>query len=141
MIIIQEKDGFFVLRFSKGEEFKKTLEVFLKERSIRGGFFYGLGGAEAATLNYYDLEKKAYVAKRFFGEHFEVATMSGNVAQKEGEYVIHAHATLANKDFVACGGDVSELTVGGTLEIFLTILDPLQRKLDEETGLSLLTQL
>ncbi len=141
MKIIQEKDGFFVLRFSKGEEFKKTFTAFVKERAIRGGFFYGIGGATNARLSYYNLEKKVYETKEFSDAHFEVANITGNVAQREGEYVIHAHATIADKDFVAFGGDVGEFIVGGTLELFLTILDPMERELDEKTGLSLLTQL
>ena len=139
MQIIQENESQFVLRFSKGEEFKKTFEEFLSARGIKGGFFYGLGGAISATLHYYNLEIKTYGTKEFSSGHFEVTNITGNVAQKEGAYVIHTHATLAGKDCQAFGGDVSELVVGGTLEILFTMLNPMIRKFDEETELPLLT--
>ena len=143
MLVIQEQDNQLVLRFSKGEEFKKAFEAFLKERGIKGGFFYGLGGAISGRLRYYHLVSKEYETTEFSAEfsaqHFEVSNITGNVAQKKGVSIIHAHATLAGKDLKTFGGDISELIVGGTLEVFLTILKPMERDLDAESGLSVLT--
>jgi len=139
MQLLQETGSLLILRFSKGEEFKKTFEVFLKERDIKGGFFYGLGGAISAKVQYYNLEQKEYRTKEFSGGHFEVTNITGNVAVTEGTYIIHTHATLADEKFAAFGGDVSELVVGGTLEILFTVLNPMERKLDEEVGLSTLS--
>lgn len=130
----------YVIRLEKGELLVESLHKFVKERDIKGAWLMGLGAAEWAELGFYDLSAQAYNWQRF-NEPLEVTSLQGNVAWKDGEPALHIHGTLSKADFTAIGGHVKELSVGGTCEIFLHLLDNdelLTRSLDGKTGLSLL---
>lgn len=127
-----------VVVFKKGDDFLPEFQEFLKRNRINSGFFYGLGGFQKAELAFYDLAKKKYLKKKFSGP-FEALSLIGNVAQVEDNIFIHAHAVLGKKDFGTFGGHLISATVSGTLEVKLTATEMLERQLDEETGLKLLS--
>ncbi len=76
--------------------------------------------------------------RRFRGD-FEILNLTGNVATRGGIIIIHQHITLGAKNFHATGGHLQKTSIGGTLEIFLTPMPTLKRKIDRSTGLNLLT--
>jgi len=127
-----------VLKFRRGDDFIPRLKNWLERNRINSGFFYGLGGFLKAELAFYDLKKKKYAKKKFPGGPFEVLSLVGNVAQGEKEIVVHCHAILGDKNYKTFGGHLVGATVGGALELKLTQTEMLERKLDDETGLSLL---
>ena len=72
MKVIQEKEGYAVLRFQKGEAFPEAFEIWLKERGVTGAFFYGIGGAVKIRCGYYQLSAKQYQFQEFSSEHLEI---------------------------------------------------------------------
>jgi len=136
MEIITEKSGSYALRFGSGERYPDAYSAFLKKKKIRGGFFTGLGACVNPEISFYSLKRKKYFTKRFRGD-FEVLSITGNIAVSNDKVIIHQHVTLGDKKFQATGGHLQNFIVGGTLEIFLTPVPALKRKVDSNTGLNL----
>lgn len=140
MEAVQIHNGFFLV-FKRGESFMSTLANFCEENEVHWGQFHAVGALENVEIGYYDLATREYV---FRGEEgpFEVASMSGNIAEMEGEQpVVHAHAVLARcDDSLECvGGHVRSARVALTLELCLWhVTQPLIRSMDDETGLNLI---
>jgi predicted DNA-binding protein with PD1-like motif len=66
-------------------------------------------------------------------------SITGNISYFEEKVFIHAHGSFGRNDFSTLSGHVTDLTVGATLEIFLTDLDvTIERVYDEDSGLKLL---
>ena|SRR5579864_6017931 len=137
---VQIHNGYFIV-LSRGEELLGTLQRFCDENKVHWGQFQAIGAVENVEIGYYDLASRAYVF-HFEEGIFEVASMDGNISEKEGEEpVVHAHAVLSRTDeTLSCiGGHVRSATVALTLEICLwEVTQPLLRSFDEETGLNLL---
>lgn len=137
---IKELENAFLVRLERGEELIASLRKFAKETGLHGGFFHGLGGASKATLGVYTLsEDKQYHFTGYEGD-LEIISMNGNIALDEpGEVIVHCHAAISGTDLKAVGGHVKTMIVAGTAEIFVdTRTGTLSRKLDEDTGLTLL---
>lgn len=137
MKIIQRKKNQYILRFVRGERYPEAFVKFLEARKIAGGFFIGLGACINPEVSFYDLKKKKYSSRKFEGD-FEVLNLTGNVAKKGRETLVHQHIALAGKDYGALGGHLNAMTIGGTLEVFLTVAPALARRKDIHTGLNLL---
>jgi predicted DNA-binding protein with PD1-like motif len=137
MKIISRDGPRYILKFGKKERYPDAFVKFLEKNKIGGGFFIGLGAGTDPEVSFYDLNKKKYFKKRFKGD-FEILNITGNISKSGKETVIHQHITLGGRDFKAVGGHLVGMSVGGTLEIFLTVTAPLKRSKDEVTGLNLL---
>jgi uncharacterized protein len=123
----------FVIRLEKGEKIMETLNLFLSERQIKGGFFQGIGGVSDAEIGYFDLEKRQYLWK-VLKSPMEVVSFMGSIS----ETGIHAHICLADSNFILHGGHLKEATVSLTLEVFLTEMKKIRKKDDPQTGLKLM---
>lgn len=89
-------------------------------------------------LAWYNLKQKEYVNKTV-AENLEIATVTGNVAMKEEEMIIHAHGVFSDKDMQTVAGHVNTMKVSAACEVFLIKLDgKIEREFDETTGLKLL---
>ncbi len=134
-------DGFnYVVRLEKGEQLIASLEELVAKEQISGAWLSGLGAALWVELGYYDLENKEYIWKRI-DETLEITGLTGNVAWSDGKPALHIHGSFSDKSMNGYGGHVKELSVGGTCEVFLHMLqgnEKLQRKQDKDTGLNLL---
>lgn len=128
-----------MLRFDQGEEFIGALKEFCQQEKIRGGWFWGLGAISEAELAFYNLTEKKYYGK-VLSQPLEVVSLSGNVALKDGELVVHCHGVFSNKDMQTFGGHVNKLVVAATLEVFLNSLPTINRQYSEKIGLNLLRQ-
>jgi len=139
MKIIHETQNKYVVCFDKGEKWPDVFLDFCDSNDIQSAFFYGLGGLIDPEIAYYDLEgKKEYVTQRIEGI-YEVLSIVGNIAQYEEKLAVHSHITLGKKDYSVVGGHLVRATVGGTLELYVNILDSImERRIDEDTGLNLL---
>lgn len=137
MKVILQKNRIYVLKFETGEKYPEVFIRFLKNKKIRGGFFVGLGACVDPEISFYDLKKKKYTTRKFRGD-FEVLNLTGNIAVSGGKIIIHQHVALGDKNFRATGGHLQKTSIGGTLEIFLTPMPALARKVDRNTGLNLL---
>lgn len=128
----------YIFVFQKGEQLIHALTEFCREQDLVAGFFYGLGGALSAEIGYYHLDKQEYEF-RHLDQILEIASVQGNIALKDGEPFIHAHAVLSDAGLRSYSGHVKELVVGGTCEVHLQTFDRTwHRRYDKETGLALI---
>jgi predicted DNA-binding protein with PD1-like motif len=139
MTIITSSDTHMLIRFDREEEVLSSLRTCAKTDSIRGTFTI-IGAAKEVVFSYYDLEKKVYIDKTI-SEDVEVLGIIGNIAEMDGQIIIHAHGMVADKAYAVTGGHVKRLVVSATCEVALTTLPgSIGRAYDETTGLNLLTK-
>jgi predicted DNA-binding protein with PD1-like motif len=140
--LLHEADGqkTFALVFDTGDEVMSTLKAFARENHLGGSHFTAVGAFQDATLGYFDWMKKDY-KKIPVRDQVEAVSLVGDIAEGErGEPQIHAHAVLGTRDGAALGGHLLEAHVRPTLEVTLVELPQhLRRKLDQETGLALIS--
>ncbi len=131
-------DKGFLLRFSSGEDFEESLKAFCGEHRISSATFSGIGQTKTLTLSYWDSKEKQY-NDTYFEEELEIVSLTGNVALYNQQLFIHSHGSFGKSDLSTVSGHITQLSVGATLELFLTDLNvTLERTLDEVTGLKLL---
>jgi uncharacterized protein len=132
-------DGFnWLIRLNKGEKLVDQLTKLVQQESIKGAWISGLGGALSAELGFYQLDKQTYEFKNF-DQLLEITSLQGNVAWLDGQPKLHIHGSFSDEHMQAIGGHVKELTVGGTCEVMLHIIQSdLTRTHDDEVGLDLL---
>lgn len=127
----------YMLCFSIGEDLMKGLEQFAKDKQIDGAWLTALGAAQSLKLGYYHLNKKQYDFQPI-NELVEITNLTGNLGYKEDEFIAHIHGTFSRSDLSTLGGHVSELTVGGTCEVRLTLTGKLNREHNPEVDLNTL---
>lgn len=129
-----------VLVLKRGEELIEVLNNFAKtERLTSAWLTSGVGGANRATLAYYDFEARQY-NYRDYEQGLEILSLQGNLSWVDGEPFWHVHAVLSDENFQSIGGHVKSLWIGLTGELLITPLDAkLTRRYDETTGLNLLS--
>lgn len=129
----------FLLRLPYGEDLLLTLKRFCDENEITQGTLIVIGAVQQATVGYYDQEAREYRANSF-NQPMEVVSCSGNISLLEGEPFVHAHIVLADSEGKpVAAGHLMEDTIIFAGEAFVQELigEPLVRKFDEQTSLSL----
>jgi uncharacterized protein len=90
------------------------------------------------TLGFFDRKKKRY-QQIPIKEQVEVLSFVGNIVEKDGEPMLHAHVVVAKADGTAHGGHFLQARVWPTLEMIASEMPVhLRRKHDDETGLALI---
>jgi predicted DNA-binding protein with PD1-like motif len=132
-------DGFnYWLRLDKGEKLQENLQKFMNATGIKGGWVNGIGAALQGELGYYNLKKQEYQWHQF-NDMKEVLSLQGNLTKNEsGKYHSHLHGVFGDEKYGTIGGHVKDLTVGGTLEMFVhsSFID-LKRNKNEKVGLEI----
>lgn len=133
-----ERERQFVLAFREGEDVMLGFKRLAREHGLGASHFQGIGALSDVVLGYFDCDKKEY-ARIELHEQVEVVSLSGNISRQEGVPKVHVHIAVARQDGSVLGGHLIEGHVRPTLEVFVTELPGvLERRADEETGLSLL---
>jgi uncharacterized protein len=129
----------FAIVFDKGDEVVGGLLTFAKEQHLSAGHFTAIGAFENVTFGFFERDRKDY-KKITIDEAVEVMSLVGNIVLAGDEPRVHAHVVVGKSDGTAHGGHLLEARVWPTLEVIL-VESPqhLQRKLDEETGLALIS--
>ncbi len=139
MPVVVKNKGSYIIRLDRGDQWPKSFLEICAEKKIVGGFFYGIGGVQDPEVGYYDLSIQKYMIKKFEGI-FEIINVSGNIAQLNDKFVIHAHGVFAGPDYAVFGGHFVSGTIGGTLELFVADAEStIKRQADPKTGLNILT--
>ena len=131
--------GFFIV-FERGEEFVSELTRFCEKEEVHWATFQGIGTFEDVEIGYYDLEARQYVMRNEEGP-FEVASITGNVAEINEGPIVHTHGVLSRCDnsLECIGGHIKSAYIAATLEISLwRVSMPIMRRYDDETGLNLI---
>ncbi|MDN5747492.1 MAG: DNA-binding protein [Pseudonocardia sp.] len=138
--LLHDADGLrtFAVVLAKGDEVTEELTRFAREHGVTGAALTAVGACREATLGYFDPEALTYLDIPV-GEQVEVLSLLGDIASKDGEPALHAHAVLGRRDGSTVGGHVQRAVVWPTLEVIVTESPVhLRKRVDQETGLALI---
>ena len=90
----------FAIRLRPGEDLKKSLESFVKDKSIQAGFIITCVG----SLKEANLRMANELIVTSFKENFEIVSLVGTLSQ-DG---VHLHISLSDKDGKMVGGHLKE---------------------------------
>lgn len=128
----------YALVFGEGDEVVSQLTAFAEYEGLTAGSFKGIGAFRDVCFGYFDWERKKY-EEIVLDEQVEVLSLLGDVATKDGEPKIHAHAVVGKRDATAHGGHLLRAHVRPTLELVLEeAAAHLRKRHDDETGLALI---
>jgi predicted DNA-binding protein with PD1-like motif len=127
-----------VLVFESGDDVLAGLDDFARRNQVTAAHFSAIGGFSDVVLGYFDLATKQY--RRIpVPEQVEVVSLSGDIALRAGDPMVHAHVVVGRADGSTLAGHLLEGHVRPTLELIL-VQSPryLRRRIDDATGLPLL---
>jgi len=136
---IDESPKTFILVFETGDELAEGLLQFAKEQKLSAASFKAVGALSSVRLGWLSWESKRYEPSVTLDEQVELLSLIGDVALKDGEPVVHAHAVVGKKDGTAHGGHLLKARIRPTCEVVL-IESParLQKFVDAESGVALI---
>jgi uncharacterized protein len=137
--LLHDENGLktFALVFDKNEDAKESLLRFASENRLGGAQLTAIGAFSEVTLGFFDRQKKNY-QEIPVKEQVEVLSFAGNIVEKDGKPMLHAHVVIGKADATAHGGHFLQGRVWPTLEMIVTEAPAhLRRIKDEETGLPL----
>ena len=128
----------YAVIFYTGDEAFSGLLEFAEKYHVTSAHFTAIGAVNAATLGWFDPQRKMYKKIPINGQH-EVMGMSGDVALYQGKPVVHTHMVVGASDGTTRAGHVLAAYVAPTLEV-MVIVDPvaMQKRLDPDTDLTLI---
>ena len=128
----------FILVFATGDEVTEGLLSFARENDVTAGHFTAIGAFSDVTLAYFDWETKEY-EQIPIEEQVELLSLVGDIALRDGQPQLHAHAVVGKRDGAAYGGHLIQAHVRPTLEVVLSESpEHLRRRIDPHTGLALI---
>src|SRR6201989_1299824 len=101
----EEQTKEYAVIFSKGDEAFSGLLEFAQKYHVTSAHFTAIGALNAATLGWFDPQRKMYKKIPIQGQH-EVIGMSGDIALYQGNPVVHTHMLVGNSDGTTQGGHV-----------------------------------
>jgi predicted DNA-binding protein with PD1-like motif len=138
--LLHDENGLktFALIFDKDDEVNESLLRFATENRLRGAQVTAIGAFSQVMLAFFDRKKKSY-QEIPVKEQVEVLSFAGNIAEKDGNPMLHGHVVVGKRDGTAHGGHFLNGRVWPTLEMIVTETPVHLRRLrDEETGLPLI---
>ena len=129
----------FVGLIPSGKDLLPTMKKFAKDNNIKSGTFNMIGAVRSATIGFYDPRTQEYFEIEL-KKHFEIISCIGNISQRDGETVIHAHICLSDEHGRTYSGHVLSVTEVFAAEVVVDELvgeTELIRDIDPETGLPL----
>ena len=125
-------------RLQWGSDLLDEITRICREEKVQLGRVEAFGAVSKARLAYYDQQAREY---RFtdMEKDLEITKLVGNVSLKDGEPMVHAHVTLADREGRAYGGHLAPGTVVFACEFIIEAFEGplLTRSYDAETGLQL----
>jgi predicted DNA-binding protein with PD1-like motif len=114
-----------------------SLKDMVKKLGVSTGTINLIGALRGATLQYYIQDEKRFHTSSF-EEPLEIVSGIGNIANLNGELVVHCHLVLARKDGSCLGGHLAEGSKVFAAEVHIRELSPpVERRYDSVTGLNL----
>ena len=128
----------YAVIFETGEEPVAGLTRFAEEHGVTAASFTAIGAFSAATLGYFDWDKKDY-RRIAVDEQVEVLALLGDIAVEGDRKKLHAHVVLGRRDGAAVGGHLLAAKVRPTLEVVITESPSFLRRVhDPRSGLALI---
>jgi predicted DNA-binding protein with PD1-like motif len=136
---IDQSPKTFILVFETGDELAKGLSDFATGQKLSAPSFKAVGALSSVRLGWFSWESKKYEPSVTLKEQLELLSLIGDVALKDENPVVHAHAVVGKKDGTAHGGLLLEAYIRPTCEVVLTESPVhLQKVVDPESGLALI---
>lgn len=127
----------FVVSVNNHASLMEAISAFCSDQHILAAEVTGIGAINSATLRFLNPVTKAYVDKTY-DEQMEIASLVGNISEKDGRPYLHLHVTLGRSDYSVVGGHLLDCRINGACEVIVTRLNlSIGRRFDEETGLNL----
>ena len=115
---------------------RQIKDICTRVTAVKDGIISGLGACRTATLGVYNLPGKEYIPHDYEG-NLELASLTGNVSQMNGEVYLHIHAVFGDEKGNVYAGHLNEAEISATGEIFITVLDGvIDRKYSDEIVLN-----
>jgi uncharacterized protein len=129
----------FILVFEIGDELASGLLGFAQEQHLSAASFKAVGACSSIRLGWFNWETKRYDPSVTLDEQVELLSLIGDVALKDHDPVVHAHAVIGKRDGTAHGGHLLEAHIRPTCELVLTESPAhLQKYFDPASGLVLI---
>jgi uncharacterized protein len=129
----------FVLVFETNDELAQTLKEFASEQRLASASFKAIGALSSVKLGWLNWETKQYELSASLDEQVELLSLIGDVALKDGEPQVHAHAVVGKRDGTAHGGHLLQANVRPTCELVLTESPAhLKKEFDPAAGIALI---
>ena len=127
-----------VARLGHGGDLLEEVAAVAEAHGMAVAELRGIGALQRARLAFYDQSAHEY-GELAIDEPMELVGLLGTVSRRDGATAVHAHATLAGHDGACTGGHVAPgcVVFAGELVLQELIGEPLEREVDEETGLPL----
>ena len=119
-------------------EIVSVIQKFCEDQDIRVGVVSGIGAVNEATLRFLNPAIKKYEDGTFH-EQMEIASLIGNISDKDGEVYLHIHATFGRSDYTCIGGHLLTAWINGACELVIEKYEgePPQRVFSPELGLNI----
>ncbi len=118
--LVDEKPKTFVLVFETNDELAQGLKEFALEQKLASASFKAIGALSSVRLGWLNWETKQYEPSVSLDEQVELLSMIGDVALKDGDPQVHAHAVVGKRDGTAHDGHLLQAHVRPTCEVVLT---------------------
>jgi predicted DNA-binding protein with PD1-like motif len=137
--LVDDTPKTFVLVFETDDELARGLTQFAIEQKLASASFKAIGALSSAKLGWLNWETKQYEPAVSLREQVELLSLIGDVALKDGQPQVHAHAVIGKRDGTAHGGHLLEAHVRPTCEVVLTESPAhLRKEFDPAAGIALI---
>jgi predicted DNA-binding protein with PD1-like motif len=137
--LIDSRPRTYVAVFETGDELAAGLNELAKKEKLAAASFKAVGAFSSVRLAWFSWERKQYEPAVTLDEQVELLSLIGDIALKDDEPQVHAHAVIGRRDGTAHGGHLQSALVRPTCEVVL-VESParLQKRIDPESGLALI---
>ncbi len=137
--LVDETPKTFVLVFETNDELAGGLKEFASEQKLASASFKAIGALSSVRLAWFNWQTKQYEPSVSLNEQVELLSLIGDVALKDGEPQVHAHAVVGKRDGTAHGGHLLQAHVRPTCEVVLTESPAhLRKEFDPAVGIALI---
>jgi len=137
--LVDKQPKTFVLVFETNDELARGLKEFASEQKLASASFKAIGALSSVKLGWLNWETKQYEQSVSLDEQVELLSLIGDVALKDGEPQVHAHAVIGKRDGTAHGGHLLQAHIRPTCEVVLTESPAhLKKEFDPSAGMALI---
>ena len=137
--LVDKQPKTFVLVFETNDELARGLKEFASEQKLASASFKAIGALSSVKLGWLNGETKQYEQSVSLDEQVELLSLIGDVALKDGEPQVHAHAVIGKRDGTAHGGHLLQAHIRPTCEVVLTESPAhLKKEFDPSAGMALI---